>query len=129
MKTLGLAFAVILGIIALVALGLVCRSYDTANKMADRTVFNADQHVWSYEEFYKKYNAYVVYQKQVADAEASIKEYDSKGITGSAERDNLVMTREGSKQMMNRIAMDYNAMSQIAYQKIWKGKGLPEKLE
>lgn len=129
MRNLGIAFAVILGIIALVTLGLVCRSYDTASRMADKTVFNADQHVWSYEEFYKKYNAYIVYQKQVADAEASIKALDARGVTEGQERGNLVMTRDGSKQMMNRIAMDYNAMSQIAYQKIWKGKGLPETLE
>jgi hypothetical protein len=129
MRKIGIAVTVILIFVALIVLSLISRSCDTASKMADKTVFNANQHVWSYEEFYKKYNAYIEYQKQVEDAEVNIKILDSKGIIDGQERGNLVMTRDGSKQMMRRIAMDYNAMSQIAYQKVWKGKGLPEKLE
>ncbi len=39
------------------------------------------------------------------------------------------MARDGAFQMMARISAKYNKMSLIGYQKIWKGKGLPERLD
>jgi chromosome segregation ATPase len=110
-------------------LGLVFNVFGTASKMAEKTYLNADKNVWSYEEFHRKYEAYQQYTKQIEQAEKSLKDLEDKGVTSGQRYDNLSMEIDGSRQMKNRIAQEYNAMSEIAYQAMWKSKGLPEKLE
>lgn len=129
MRAVGWITLIVLGVIALFVAGLVGRGCDTASRMADKTVFNADRHIASYEQFKQKYESYVQFQKQQEQAEARLAELAERGVTEGAEYSNLVMERDGSRQMMNRIAADYNAMSRVSYQAIWKEKGLPERLE
>lgn len=115
--------------VAAIGLGLIGRGVDTASKVANQTVFNEDKIIYSYEQFHNKHQSYLQFKKQQEDAEAKIKELEAKGITSGQRYDNLTMEADGARQMRARIAADYNAMSQISYQAIWKSKGLPEKLE
>ncbi|QQS22935.1 hypothetical protein IPM19_04975 [bacterium] len=120
---------VVLLFVALFLLGIIGRGVDTASKVADKTVFNEDKIVYSYEEFHRKYEAYQQYKSQQEAAEGKLKELEAKGVKSGQRYDNLAMEADGARQMRNRIASEYNAMSKIAYQGIWKDKGLPEKLE
>jgi len=129
MKTFGIIVAVLLALVALVVIGLFSRGCVTASKMADQTVFNADKHVWSYEEFHRKYEQYQQYTAQEETATKELEKLEAKGITSGQRYDNLVMEKDGVRNMKARIAADYNAMSKICYQGIWKSKGLPEKLQ
>lgn len=129
MRIVGFVAVAALALVALFAFGLIGRGINTANRMANQTVFNADRHVWSYEQFKAKYENYVQYDKQVKQAEAQLDTLRSRGVNGGQEYNNLVMERDGSRQMKNRIAADYNTMSRIAYQAIWKERGLPDQLE
>lgn len=114
-------------IFLLVVFSGVMRGCDTASKMADQTVFNADKHVWSYEEFRRQFAQYEQYKGQLADVESRLAALEKSGVRSGQRYDNLVMETDGVRQMMRRIAANYNAMSRVAYQKIWKGD-LPEKL-
>ncbi len=129
MKGFLITLGVIAAVVLLFGLSIVSRGCDTASNMAEKTVFNADKHVWSYEEFHRKYTAYEQYRVQKAGAEAALEKLEKKGVTSGQSYDNKTMEIDGIRNMMNRIAADYNAMSQIAYQKIWKSKGLPERLD
>jgi hypothetical protein len=126
---IGVGAVIIIGVVLLFALGILGRGCGTASKMADQTVFNADKNVWSYEEFHKKYEQYTQYTEQIKDAEARRSQLEAKNVTSGQEYDNINMEISGARQMMRRIASDYNAMSAIAYQKVRKSKNLPEKLE
>lgn len=128
MKILGWIFAGILIFIGLVVFGVIGKGCGTAERMADKTVFNADRHVWTYEEFFKEANQYKQYEQQIADAQAQLADLEKKGITSGQRYDNLSSELDGVRQMMRRIAANYNAMSQIGYQGIWKSRGLPERL-
>jgi hypothetical protein len=123
-----LALAAVLGL-CLVVTAIWGRGCDTANEMADQTIFNASQNVWSYEKFHEQYAAYEQYRGQLEDAEARLEALKSEGVREGQEYDNLVTEISGIRQMQRRIAADYNAASQIAYQGIWKSRGLPDKLE
>jgi uncharacterized membrane-anchored protein YhcB (DUF1043 family) len=128
MKTFGLICAVI-GIIAAIFVGTVLmRSCNTAKKMADQTILNASGNVSSYEQFLKKYNQYKQYQDQFVEADKKVSELEKAGDKISQRYCNLVTESDGVRNMMARIAADYNAMSQNCYQAIWKTKGLPEHL-
>lgn len=129
MRAVGWVALVVVALVVFTALGLLGRGWDTASRMADKTVFNSDQHVYSYEQFKTKYENYIQYQKQVEQAEEQLAKLDKRGVHDGQEYNNLVMARDGSRQMMNRIAADYNSMSRIAYQVIWKERGLPDRLE
>lgn len=109
--------------------GILGRGCKTANEMADQTVFNADKHVWSYEEFHRKYNQYEQYRVQMQDAKEVMDELEKKGMTENQRYGNLSMEYDGVRNMMKRIAAEYNTMSEIGYQKIWKSKGLPGRLD
>ena len=129
MKGLLIAGLIVVLIIVSIIVGIISRGADTASKVADKTVFNEDKIVYSYEEFHKKYEAYQQYKSQQETVEASLKDLESKGLSSGQRYDNLLMEASGARQMRNRIAADYNAMSKIAYQGVWKDKGLPEKLD
>ncbi len=120
---------IILGIIALSALSIVVRSCNTANEVANKKVFNSDHIIYTYEDFHKKYQQYQQYEKQLADAQSSMDALKAGGITSGQEYDNLAMEISGIRNMKNRIASDYNAMTEINWDNVWKEKGLPEKLE
>lgn len=122
-------FLVFLMVFTLVILSVFSRGCDTVSRMADQTVYNADKHVWSYEEFHRKSNQYDQYKIQKKQAETSLDELQKRGEISGQNYDNLVTELTGVRQMMHRLAADYNAMSEIAYQVVWKSKGLPEKLE
>ena len=118
-----LALVLVCGASFLLTVGL--RSCHTASKIADQTVFNASKLVYTYEQFYAKHNQYQQYCGQLRDAEEQLK-----GVTdrGSQEYNNLVTEIQGVRNMKRRIAGEYNAMSQVAYQSVCKGRGLPETL-
>ncbi len=112
------------------ALKIVGKTVGTASKMADQTVFNADKHVYSYEEFRHKKEAFDQHLALYATAKEQITQL--KAEAGFDRKDpeykNLVMQKTGSMQMARNVAKEYNAMSLIAYQGIWKGKGMPKTL-
>jgi len=116
-------------VVVLMSLSLLGRGCDTASEMAGQTVFNADKHVWTYEEFYRKWENYEQYKKQIGDAQAELDKLEAKGTTSGQRYDNLSNEMDGSRQMMRRIAAEYNKMSDVFYQDVWKGKELPKKLE
>lgn len=123
----GLLFAV--GFISvLVVFSILQRGCNTANEMADQTVFNASKHVNSYEDFYGKYEQYLQYKQQYEDAMSIIHKLEAEGKANTQRYDNLLIESDGTRNMMKRIAADYNKMSNISYKKIWKDKDLPEKL-
>jgi len=128
MKTWGWVGVAVVVVMALIVLSFLSRACGTASDMADKTVFNASKNVWTYEQFHKQFEQYEQYTKQEADATAALNVLEEKGITGGQNYDNLVNELSGVRQMKRRIAADYNAMSQIAYQAVWKSQGLPNKL-
>lgn len=128
LEKIGAIFAIILISIGALAFGLFLRGCNTASEMADKTIFNADKNVWTYEEFHRQYEQYQQYELQLKEAEEKIEKLEAEGTTSSQRYDNLAMEADGVRQMMRRIAANYNAASEIAYQGIWKSKGLPEKL-
>lgn len=101
------------------------RGCNTASEMADKTVFNADKHVWTFEDFRNKRNAFIQHKAQWAYAVEQLK-LEEPGTQGY---DNMVMQRDASRQMMYRIATDYNTYSDIWYKDFWRGDGLPKYLE
>lgn len=128
-----LAVVVIAG--ASFVMNIVGRTAKTASQMADQTVFNADKHVYSYEEFKHKKEAfdqnvslYEAALAQINTLKAEAKEAGEKLDKSDPIYKNAAMQLTGSSQMVRNIAKEYNAMSKIAYQKIWKGKGMPETL-
>lgn len=120
-------FVLVLFLIGLASFGLSIglRTCNTASNVADQTVFNASKLVYTYEQFYAKYNQYQQYCGQLKDAESRLERVTDKG---SQEYNNLVTEIQGVRNMKRRIAGDYNAMSQVAYQSVCKGRGLPETL-
>ncbi len=102
---------------------------NTAAEVADKTVLNSDKIIYSYEQFYAKHEQYLQYQKQLADADKKMQQLKKEGIKSGQEYDNLSMEISGIRNMKNRIASDYNTMSKVYWNKIWKDKGLPESLE
>jgi hypothetical protein len=125
-----IGIAVAVAIVLLVVVSLVGRGCNTASEMADKTVFNADKHVWSYEQFKHQYEAFQQHVDLYASAKVNMKELTDANVPrDDAEFRNLIMQKTGAMQMARNIAKEYNAMSQIAYQKIWKGDNLPETLE
>lgn len=130
MKKVLIGIFVVVGIIALVGVSLLSRGCNTASEMADKTVFNADKHVWSYEQFKHQYEAFQQHVDLYASAKVNMKELTDANVPrDDAEFRNLIMQKTGAMQMARNIAKEYNAMSRIAYQKIWKGDNLPETLE
>ena len=121
-----LLFAV--GLVAVVATMpgcWVCGDADTAARQAAKqTVFNADKHVWTYEEFYRKFENYRQFDVQESTATELLKVTDP----NSPRYGSLSMEADGARQMKYRIAAEYNKMSDVAYQSIWRGRGLPSKL-
>lgn len=125
--------AAIIGLIAALIIGgavfgFIGRGCNTASRMADKTVFNADKHVWTYEQFRKNKADFDQHMLTWKNFAKQAEKLDSKGRYGSAEYNNAVMARDGAYQMMARISADYNKMSTVAYQKVWKGD-LPERLD
>jgi hypothetical protein len=112
----------------MVTFGWFMKSCNTVEKMADQTIFNASKNVWSYEQFFQKYNQYVQYSGQLSDAEKKVTDLEKAGDKTSQRYNNLVTEADGVRNMMRRLAADYNSMSSVCYQALWKAKGLPEKL-
>jgi len=104
------------------------KTCSTAEKMADQTIFNADKHIWSYEEFRNKYQSFIQYKNQYKQVRNELAKLELKGITKNQRYDNLIMELSGIRNMLYRISAEYNKMASTAYQKIWKGD-LPERLE
>ena len=134
MKAFGYTVLGILVLLVLIAgsvvMGILGKGCDTASKMADQTIFNADKHVWTYEEFYNKSEAYAQHKANYDAAKKGLAALKASGTkSDDPEYDNLVMQKTGSYQMANQVAKDYNKMADVAYQKIWRDKNLPEKLE
>lgn len=128
LEKFGAFIAIIFITIGAVAAGIVLRGCDTVSEMADQTIFNADKNVWTYEEFHRQYEQYQQYELQLKEAEGKIEKLEADSTASRQRYDNLAMEADGVRQMMRRIAANYNAASEIAYQGIWKSKGLPEKL-
>jgi hypothetical protein len=119
----------VLLVVVLSIVGIVCRVINTGSKMAEKTILNADKNVWSYENFHAQYNQYQQYKKQLKDAETRLDTLEARGVTSGQRYDNLATEVDGIRNMLNRIAADYNKASGIWYQDIWKSKGLPKHLE
>ena len=106
---------------------------NTASQMANKTIFNADKNVWTFEKFVDCKENWERYDMLVAEAEQKLEELEIRagkyGRYDPQERANLVMERDGSRQMRKEVAQQYNKMSGIWYKNIWKSKGLPERLE
>lgn len=125
--------AAIIGLIAAFIIGgaifgLVGRGCSTASKMADKTIFNADKHVWTYEKFRQNKADFDQHMLTWKNFAKQANKLETKGKDGGQEYNNAVMARDGAYQMMARISADYNKMADVAYQKIWKGD-LPERLD
>lgn len=104
------------------------KTTSTVGKMSDQTVFNASKHVWTYEQFRKNkadFDQHMLTWKNFHKQAVSLEE---KNRYDSQEYNNSVMARDGAYQMMARISADYNKMSEVAYQNVWKGD-LPERLD
>lgn len=129
LKVIGVIFLVGAALVVLFVVGVFGKGCSTAEKMADETIFNADKHVWSYEEFHRSYNQYLQYEEQATTAQSKLDTLQAHGIITGQRYDNLANEVDGARNMMHRIAANYNAMSEIFYQSMWKSKGLPEKLE
>ena len=108
--------------------GIFNKGVKTASKMADQTIFNADKHVWTYEKFRANVADFDQHMTTWTGSAKRCKSLEEKGKDDTQSYDNAVMMRDGAWQMMARIAGDYNKMSAVAYQKIWKGQ-LPERLD
>jgi len=109
--------------------GIIGKTVNTASKMADQTVFNADKHVWTYEQFRKNkadFDQQLLTWRNFAKQAARL---EAKGKDSGQEYGNSTMARDGAYQMMARISANYNKMAMVAYQKVWKGDGLPERLD
>lgn len=123
----------ILGVCALLVvsflLGTCGKAVNTASKMADQTVFNADRHVQSYEDFHNNWQSFQQYEIQWRTAKSEIQSLRDAGQTDTDEYRSWIMQRDGAWNMMRDISQRYNKESQVAYQKIWKSKGLPERLD
>lgn len=113
--------------------GYIGKGCRTADKMMDQTIFNADKNVWTYEQFYETYERYNQYTVQIEEAEQRLtdlkEEVAATGILDPQEKKSLIMERDGARQMRKEVAKQYNKMSDVCYQKIWKGRGLPQRLE
>jgi len=113
------------------------KTVKTAQEMAEETVFNADKHVWTYEQFKSNYAQFQQYMLQYKKARKEMDKIEALGIPDKM-RDrygSLTMELDGSRNMMARISAEYNKMSAVGYQKIWKntpidgGGILPERLD
>lgn len=122
---LGLVVLVLIIVVFLFVMGILGRGCSTASQMADKTVFNASQNVYSYENFYNLFEKHTMYVKMIEDADKRLPTLDPKG----QDYQNISMQRTGAAQMKLQIEAEYNKASKVFYQKIWKGKGLPEILE
>lgn len=127
-KLISILAVIIVVVIGAVIINTCSKSIDTVGKMTDQTVFNASKHVWTYEQFRKNkadFDQHMLtwknFHKQALSLEAKNR-YDSQ------EYNNATMARDGAYQMMARISADYNKMSAVAYQNVWKGD-LPERLD
>lgn len=128
MKKFGYIALAILLVIVIGVFSLISRGCGTASKMADQTIFNADKHVWTYEEFRNQYASFEQHNLTFKNATLRLDLLEAKGRADTQEYNNSVMMRDGVYQMMARIASNYNKMSTVAYQKIWKGD-LPARLD
>jgi hypothetical protein len=133
MSTVAIVFLVI-GAIVLLGVGgfvlkFVGKTVNTASEMADKTVFNASKHVWSYEQFRKNKADFDQHMLTWKNFGKQAKQLAAKGKDTGPEYNNAVMARDGAYQMMARISANYNKMAMVAYQKVWKGNGLPARLD
>lgn len=123
----------VIGLVALILMSLLGRGCDTANKMADQTVFNASKHVWNLENFKKQYAAYNQHVSLYSTSKQRIKKLEEKNIFSGQSYDNAVTQSMGAEQMARNIASKYNAASNTDYQAVWKNvmvgsEPLPERL-
>jgi hypothetical protein len=128
MKTFGYICLVALFFALGWAVSVALKGCDVANEALDKTVLNVDKNIYSYEQFYQKASQYEQYRKQLNDAEWRLKGLSQENGDRDPRYGSINAEIEGCRNMMYRIAADYNAMSQVGYQKIWKDKGLPERL-
>ena len=111
---------VVLGITALIVISFFGKGYDTANRMADQTIFNASEHVWNLENFKEQYAAYQQHVSLYATAKNNITRLEEKGIFEGQSYDNYITQKMGSEQMARNIASKYHSASNIAYKEVWK---------
>lgn len=133
----GTSNVLLLSLIGVIAIGLFVlgvvlntagKGVDTIGKMADQTVFNADRHVWTYEQFRKNNADFDQHMLTWKNFAKQVDAMEKKGQFGTQPCNNAVMARDGAYQMMARISADYNKMSAVAYQNVWKGS-LPDRLD
>jgi hypothetical protein len=115
-------------------IGWICdKTEDTGKRMAEQTVFNADKHVWTYEQFKKNKADFDQYSLQYKKARKEMDRIEKLGNPSSMQQryESLSMELDGSRNMMARISAEYNKMSNVAYQQVWKSMddGLPERLD
>ncbi len=115
-------------LVILFTFGIFARGCNTASKMADQTIFNADKNVWTYDTFLLNYQRWNQYNTQYKNAQAELDRLVNSNILAGQEYDSLVMQKNGASQMKANIASEYNKMASSLYQKIWKSKGLPQQL-
>ena len=111
-------FLLLIGLYVVTSVGL--KSCGTASDMADKTVFNAQQHVVSYEQFRDDYQAYMRYVNSYCDYKKRINKNNTLSMEEKA-------TMDGYYKMAMDVAQRYNANAMKFYKKVWKGD-LPERL-
>ena len=121
------AFPTIASIV--LAVLLTMKVLSTGTRMADKTIFNADQHVVSYEQFRDNYQAYLRYVEQYCSGKQELQKLLK---TGKVSEDDsyvrsLKISVDGYKKMALDVAQRYNSDAIKFYKKIWKGD-LPERL-
>ena len=122
--------AIVVGVlVAVIAIGIVIKVLSTSSRIADKTIFNADQHVVSYEQFRDDYQAYLRYLSSYCESQEKL---DKILASGKASLEDpyvrtIMLDTDGFKKMALDVAQRYNANAQKFYKKIWKGD-LPERL-
>ena len=115
-KIFGLFFGLLVFIIIVFVGSVIGKSCNTASQMANKTIFNAQGHVVSYEQFRDDYQAYQRYVSSYCEL---------------ARRKDLSMEEKVTKNGYYKMAMDvaqrYNANAMKLYKDVWRGE-LPEKL-
>ncbi len=119
----------IIGFVGLAGVFLVIKIITTSSKIADKTIFNPDKHVVSYEQFRDDYQAYLRYISSYCESQKELEKVLSSGRATLEDPyvRTLMLNTDGFKKMALDVAQRYNANAQKFYKRIWKGD-LPERL-
>ena len=106
------------------------RRASVTGQMAEQRPFNAQKRAYSYEEFQQKKEAFdqnVSLYESAKTQIASLRAEANFDVNDPLYKHAVTQMTDAAQTARN-ITNEYNAMSKIAYQQIWKDKGMPETL-